>query len=297
MTQVQTGTPASEFEVDAGQVRRLLMAQHPDLSALPISPLDAGWDNAMFRLGTRWTVRLPRRAAAAALIAREQRWLPALAAALPIAIPAPVRIGHPGEGYPWNWSVLPWLPGITADLMPPDEGQAGRLADFLRSLHVAAPADAPASQVRGVPLAQRAAVVEERLRRLESRTSVVTPAVWRAWNCALEARWDGTSTWLHGDLHARNVLVDHGSISGIVDWGDLTSGDKATDLAAIWMVLPSPKSREMARAAYPDTSDALWARARGWAVLLGALLLETGLENHPRHARMGELTLDRISAA
>jgi len=250
----------------------------------------------MFRLGAEWAVRLPRRSVAVPLLEHEQRWLPALAAKLPIAIPAPARVGHPGEGYPWNWSVVPWLRGTTADITPPDEDQAEPLARFLQCLHVAAPLDAPTSRVRGVPLTQRAAVVEERLHRLESRTSVVTPAVWRAWQHALEAPWEGESTWIHGDLHARNVLVDHGTISGIIDWGDIASGDKATDLAAIWMLLPSTACRQRSMAAYPDRSEALWARALGWAVLFGALLLETGLEDHPRHARMGELTLRRIAA-
>jgi len=297
LTRQTSGTPPSDFGVDMDLVRRLLVSQHPDLCELSLSPLDAGWDNAMFRLGTRWAVRLPRRAAAARLITSEQRWLPSLASALPIAIPAPVRIGLPGNGYPWNWSIVPWIPGATADVEPPAEDQAERLAHFLNVLHVEAPGDAPTSHVRGVPLARRAAVVQERLHRLESRTSLVTPAVWRAWNSALEAPWEGESTWLHGDLHAKNVLVDQGSISGIIDWGDLAAGDKATDLAAIWMVLPSAKSRDDAMAAYLDTSESLWARARGWAVAFGALLLETGLVDHPRHARMGGLTLDRISSA
>ncbi len=122
----------------------------------------------------------------------------------------------------------------------------------------------------------------------------MTESVWEAWRHALEAPWEGDATWIHGDLHARNVLVDDGSISGVIDWGDIASGDKATDLAAIWMLLPSAASRRRAMEAYLDGSEELWARARGWAVLFGALLLDTGLEDHPRHARMGEATLRRV---
>ena len=35
-----------------------------------------------------------------------------------------------------------------------------------------------------------------------------------------------------------------------IDWGDMASGDRATDLAAIWMLLPSRESRERAMAEY-----------------------------------------------
>jgi hypothetical protein len=41
-------------------------------------------------------------------------------------------------------------------------------------------------------------------------------------------------------------------------------------------------------------SDATWARAKGWALLFGVLLLATGLVDHPRHAAIGERTLRRV---
>jgi aminoglycoside phosphotransferase (APT) family kinase protein len=93
------------------------------------------------------------------------------------------------------------------------------------------------------------------------------------------------------------VLVDgRGAISGIIDWGDMARGDKATDLACVWMLLPTAVARRAAMEAYEVANEALWARAIGWAVLFAALLLETGLQNHPRHARMGEFTLHNVAA-
>jgi aminoglycoside phosphotransferase (APT) family kinase protein len=100
------GTPVSELDIDVPLVRSLLEQQHPDLAHLPIHPVDAGWDNAIFRLGDRWSVRLPRRQAAATFIEKEQIWLPRLADRLPIPVPTPYRFGKPGLGYPWRWSVL-----------------------------------------------------------------------------------------------------------------------------------------------------------------------------------------------
>jgi aminoglycoside phosphotransferase (APT) family kinase protein len=290
------GTPAAEHDIDADLVRELLASQHPDLADQAIRAVDAGWDNAMFRLGEGLAVRLPRRAAAAQLVLNEQRWLPLLAARLPLPIPAPLRIGAPGCGYPWSWSIVPWLDGESADLAPPAPSQAGPLAGFLRALHQPAPAEAPANPVRGIPLQARAAVVEERLGRLSRLTGMVGPQVLAIWRGALDAPPERAPTWLHGDLHARNVLVRDGVISGVIDWGDITRGDRAADLASVWMLLEPAQARSAAISAYGDADPDLWRRAKGWAVLLAAALLDTGLVDHPRHAAMGEAAFRRLLA-
>jgi aminoglycoside phosphotransferase (APT) family kinase protein len=281
--------------IDDALVAGLLADQHPDLAHLPLEAIDAGWDNAMFRLGDRWSVRLPRRAISAPLIIHEQIWLPRLAPQLTLPAPVPYRIGAPARGYPWAWSVVPWLPGEPGDQRPPSAAQARPFATFLRSLHGPAPADAPPNPVRGVPLQQRAAAVEERMRRLEGRTSLITPQIRRIWEAALSAPLDLPPTWLHGDLHPRNVLVQGDIISGIIDWGDLTAGDCATDLAAIWMLFAEPHARSDALAAYATLSEPTLSRAKGWAVLFGTVLLDTGLVDNPRNALIGERTLRRVA--
>jgi aminoglycoside phosphotransferase (APT) family kinase protein len=289
------GTPDAEFAIDEGFVSQLLVHQHADLAHLPLRAVDAGWDNMMFRLGDRLAVRLPRRAAAAKLIVHEQHWLPDLAEKLSLPVPAPYRIGKPALGYPWSWSVLPWLNGSAADQSEPQASQAVRLARFLRSLHVPAPANAPTNPIRGGPLRQRAPAAEVRLKRLQGRSDLITPRIWHIWNKALEAPLDGPLTWLHGDLHPRNVLVDDGIITGIIDWGDLTSGDCATDLASIWMLFADVHAQQEVLAAYANASDATVQRARGWAVLFGLTLLDTGLTDNPRNAALGMRILRRVA--
>jgi aminoglycoside phosphotransferase (APT) family kinase protein len=291
------GTPAAEVDIDAALVRALLASQHPDLADLNIEPVDAGWDNAMFRLGEELSVRLPRRGIAAALIEHEQRWLPTLAPHLPLPAPAPVRMGRPGEGYPWSWSVLPWLAGGPADLDEPGDDQGEVLGGFLKALHERPlPPDAPSNPVRGVPLAQRRPAIEDRMQRVAERGDVITPVVRQTWAKALAAPLDTRPVWLHGDLHAKNVLTLEGRISAVVDWGDMCGGDRATDLASIWVLLASPSSRERAMAAYGGMSESTWLRARGWAASFGVVALDAGRVDDPRLAAIGERTLMRLSA-
>jgi aminoglycoside phosphotransferase (APT) family kinase protein len=289
--------PAADIEIDETLVRSLLRAQHPDLAHLPLQSMDSGWDNAMFKLGDELVVRLPRRVAAAKLIEHEQRWLPQLAPLLPIAVPAPVRVGQPAENYPARWSIVPWLRGRSADVSEPRLHQAERLAAFLCALHRPAPADAPVNPYRGVPLRERTAHMVERIGRLQRETTVLNDAALRIYEDAVEAPIDVEPTWLHGDLHGGNLLVDDdGVITAVIDWGDMARGDRSTDLATLWMNLGDRKARENAMRACHGVSDATWRRAKGWAVFYGVTLGTSGLAGDTRHALMARRTLERIVA-
>lgn len=287
--------PSAEVDVGVDVVRTLLAEQFPDLAELELVELAYGWDNAIFRLGDDLTVRLPRRALAAQLVEHEQRWLPTLATRLPLPIPAPLRAGRPGAGYPWSWSVCPWLPGvIAARTAPADPFEAARtLGGFLAALHHPAPSDAPANPYRGVPLAERDDVTRERVQQLADL--VDAPAVLARWSdLASSPTWDAPPLWLHGDLHPANVLVDDGRVSAVIDFGDITAGDPATDLAVAWMLFPS-EARPTFRAAAGDIDDDTWARACAWALSLALAYLASSADN-PMFARLGERVLAEVLA-
>ena len=294
MVHMMSGTPAAEIEITPALVRALLRDQHPELADLSLTFMDAGWDNAMFRLGDHFTVRLPRRKESASLLINEQDWLPKLSSRLPIPVSAPLHIGLPGHSYPWRWSILPWLDGQPANEFPPIPGEAAVFASFLQALHRPAPEDAPVNAVRGCPLAHRVDVTRARLLHLRDAIEAIVPEVEKAWSNALAAPVAEAAYWLHGDLHARNVLVNDGAISAVIDWGDITSGDVATDLAGIWALFESAKARQSALQAYGAT-EAETARAMGWAIQFGTVLLATGLVDNPRHAAMGRDTLRRVA--
>lgn len=290
------GQPKAEHPIDEALVRELLAEQHADLAGLPIAPLAEGWDNILFRLGAHLVVRLPKRAVGGELILTEQRHLPEVAAGLPVPVPTPVRVGRPGGGYPWSWSITPWLPGEPAARAPLRPDQGPRLGAFLKALHRPAPAGAPHNLHRSVPLAARAALTEPGLARLAAaRPQLVTPAIRRAWEDGAAAEIDLPAGWIHGDLHARNLLCDAGALSGVIDWGDMARGDPATDFYGLWMLAPDPEARRAAIAAYGGLSPATLQRARGWAVSLAVVMIEAGLVNDPELAALGEQTLRALA--
>ena len=292
---VSAGGPAAEFVIHAALVQILLSEQHPDLAGLPIIQIGEGWDNAVFRLGDDLAVRLPRRAATAPMIEHEQRWLPELAPRLPLPVPTPVRIGRPGAGFPWSWSVVPWFPGTnaTAEALRSPQAVATVLGRFLRALHQPAPEEAPRSPHRSIPLDARTARLHEHLDQLGdviNRERVL--ALWD--RLVVTPRWPGPPMWIHGDLHPANLLLVDDQLAAVIDFGDITCGDPATDLAVMWMLLP-PEHREtlFAAAGHSRSNPAgeeMWRRARGWALAIGVAVVSLGRDGNPL-TEMGKKTV------
>jgi aminoglycoside phosphotransferase (APT) family kinase protein len=137
---------ADEVDVPVDLVRRLLAAQHPQWADLPLTVAgEWGTDHAVYRMGDRMVVRLPRIGWAVKAVAAEQRWLPFLGPQLPVEIPEVVATGEPGEGYPWPWTVLSRIDGQhppTVDSWGAEQ-LAVHLAGLNRALAAVDPTDGP----------------------------------------------------------------------------------------------------------------------------------------------------------
>ncbi|WP_431875439.1 aminoglycoside phosphotransferase family protein [Micromonospora marina] len=263
------GPPPRRIPVDAAQVRRLVADQFPHLGNLRIEPVaNGGWDNWTFHLGSELLVRLPSAAEYALAVDKEHRWLPALAARLPLPVPGPVARGEPGAGYPYPWSIYRWLDGETArpDRMADPVRFALDLAGFLAALRDVDAAGGPQPGVhnwfRGGTLRTYDGKVEQALVALDGH--VDAGLVREIWARAVGARWDGMDRWFHGDIAPGNLLLAHGRLTAVIDFGTCGVGDPACDLAIAWTLLTAE-----GRAAFRErlaVDDATWARGRGWAL-------------------------------
>jgi aminoglycoside phosphotransferase (APT) family kinase protein len=79
----------------------------------------------------------------------------------------------------------------------------------------------------------------------------------------------------HGDLHFRQLLVDRGELSGIIDWVDVCRSDPGVDLQLVWSWLP-PTAREGFLDEYGPVTEESLLRARVLALFLSAVLLRYG---------------------
>ena len=289
-------SPAGDLGATIEVAAALVAAQFPDGAGLALAPFAHGWDNETFALGADLLVRLPRREVAVRLIRNEQRWLPALARLVPVAVPEPLHCGVPSADFPHPWSIVPRLPGIELAALPLDQrgAAADDLADVLLALHRPAPRAAPSNEFRGVPLAHRRSAMADRLASLPDLDPRIGER-WRAWSVA--APYSGPPVWLHGDPHPRNLLVDAaGRLSAVLDWGDVTAGDPAGDLATAWLAFAARDRERFVRRYERGTrcDESTWARARAWALALATAFLDAGdplLAPIARHA-LTELLAD-----
>ena len=245
-----------------GLVERLVAEQFPQWAGEPVTAIPGGTDHAVFRIGGALLARFPL-TSSRGQPAREARWLPLLARHVPLAVPVPVGLGGPGLGYPWQWTVVPWLRGATFSAAPVELVPAARdLACFVRALH-RVPADGGPASAPG----QRGASVrhlDEPVRRLIRllRDRIDEPAVTAVWDDAMAAAaWTGDPVWLHTDLGPDNVVVDGGRITGVIDFG-LAVGDPAPDLLPAWQLFSGTS-----RALFLDETGydaATHARALAW---------------------------------
>src|SRR6516225_5042818 len=274
-----------ETRIDAGLVQRLVAAQFPDLAGLPVREVKStGTVNAIYRLGGQLCARLPRLPRYVSSLEREWRWLPVLAPGLTLRVPEPVALGQPAAEYPFTWLIYRWIDGRPyADQLIDDERQAALdLARFVAELRqTAPPADAPAAGRR--PLAEL---------DTGTRTSIAAagdvidgPAALAAWQSALRApAWDGSPGWIHADLLRPNLLVTHGRLRAVIDFGSAGVGDPAADVIAAWSVF-NRGGRGTFRTVL-GVDDGTWNRARGYALHQAALIIPYYIQTNPGFAAM-----------
>jgi aminoglycoside phosphotransferase (APT) family kinase protein len=280
-----------EVPIGPGLVRRLLAGQHPELAGLPLRPVAAqGTDNLVYRLGPELAVRLPRKAGAVPALRREQRWLPAVGRNLPLAVPAPVAVGEPDEGYPFPWLVCRWVPGVPAPPRDLDAADARRLAEFVRALAAVDPGAGPrigagerAGPVAACDAATRTAL--DAVLRLQA-DGRIEPALLdrsraeRVWADAVRApAWSGPGVWVHRDLYHGNLLTLGGTLCGVIDFGGLAVGDPAGDVMGAFHLLDPADRAVFGEVVGVD--EATWARARGWVLNQGLQALPYYLDTHP----------------
>jgi aminoglycoside phosphotransferase (APT) family kinase protein len=287
-----------DVPIDAELVRRLIAAQFPQWSDLPVRAVEpGGWDNRTFRLGDHLSVRLPSASAYVAQVEKEQEWLPKLAPHLPLPIPVPMAKGAPTEAYPWPWSVYQWLEGepATARRISDMTGFAKLLARFLDALHRINAEGAPPPGEHNFHRGGRLALYdgETRATLLALAGRLDTAVAGEIWSSALSSRWRGPPLWLHGDMASGNLLMKDGVLCAVIDFGCLAVGDPACDLVVAWTLLTG-ESREAFRAALPFDEDT-WDRARGWA-LWKALITAAGQDNDRRKIELAWQVIAEILA-
>lgn len=287
-----------EVRVTEDQVRRLLSEQMPQWADLELTQLRTeGTDHVLFRLGDDLLVRMPKIGWAVDQAERDARWLSQLAPHLPVPVPAPFAVGEPGAGFPWPWSVVPWIEG---DIAGPAERSrcalAHDVAGFARALHRVTSDGGPpkTDRERGAPLPPNDAKAHEALTELAAHDDgFVLDEVAEVWADAVKAPpWDRPPVWIHGDLQPGNLIVRDGRLAAVIDFGGLGLGDPAPDVAAAFWTFRGEARRVYREAIGYD--EATWRRARGWALLPSLTGLSYYRHTFPKMMELARGTIDAV---
>jgi aminoglycoside phosphotransferase (APT) family kinase protein len=253
--------------------QRLIRNAWPDLRG-EVTHVGSGWDVDVWRVG-ELAVRFPRRALGVACVENEIAVLPHLPV-LAIAVPRPERVGGPTAEYPARFYAHAWLPGTPLLRARWSDDALARLATplgrFFGALHATPIAPLRTVGLRDDPRRDPTQVVERGRTRIAELALEPTLAAAVRDVIEIPVAEPTERVVIHGDLHAGNLLVDNGGVSGVIDWGDSAAGDRAIDLAFGWSVVP-PVARSEFCDAYGGVDTATWARARLSALARHALPL------------------------
>jgi len=263
MTDLNSGVLPSLENIQETVVRRC-----PQFVDQPLTPVvSAGTENAMYRLGGQHVVRVPLHEHAARALKREVALLQHLKE-LPLARPEVVEYDD-GDTSPLSWAVYKWMEGEDYFTKPPQlpVEAAASLAHFIVELRASEENYAFVSEKsdhrRGVPLIETNDAIRESILKIGDEFD--TDHLLSIWDDGLAAKpHEGEPVWLHGDLHAGNLITEGGKLFGVIDFGLAAMGDPAADLPPAWWLFEGA-----ARQRFKDVmnvDDAQWRRGRGWAL-------------------------------
>lgn len=280
----------NQIETSPDLVRRLLQCQMPKLAGLPIAdrPFN-GTDNAVYRVGEDYSVRLPIIDWAVGNEDRMKPWLPWLRDRLSIDVPVPIYYGSADEVYPHDWTIYPWFQGDVLPMGCVDPEVARQIAGFLSELRCLPTDSAPPAgrSPHALDADVRAALAiflpEEQPELLTSiwDEMMTTPA------------WTGEGAlWLHGDIAPGNLIFRDGKLVAAIDWSGLGVGDPASDLQVAWNMLTG-QARDAFRVAM-GVDDAVWYRARARAFAQACFQLPYYRDTFPSLANQARYVLAEI---
>lgn len=223
----------AEYELDRDRVRDVIQ-RNTELRVDSVTYLGEGWDFFNWLVNEDCVFRFPKRHSDIDTLVREQRLLRRLQ--LPVAIPnvehwveKPTDFHVPFAGYAY-------LPGAQLLTMPADECELAAvgktLGEILSILHQQqlTPPLIPAD-----PVALWFDEFDILVRRVKNEFSNDVGKALEAALASYRVRPRTThQVTAHNDLGVEHILVNDGSVCGIIDWADAATANGFVDFAGIW---------------------------------------------------------------
>lgn len=232
--------------IDVDVAIALIQHNFPQVAIQTVQPITSGWDSFVLEVNGELIFRFPTRNDVVEYLQMEMRLLPILEKALSTSIPHFSYIGHGDANYPFMFVGYRKLVGISLeDENIPSEHLAALAADlgtFLSELHGFPVAQAVQASVEEHTAMQWRERYQDRYTDLQKRAF---PLLDRELHTRSERLWEDflsdraiftfQPVLLHCDLNCEHIFydVEHGMLTGIIDWGDATIGDPAQDFVGL----------------------------------------------------------------
>ena len=202
--------------------RHRLIAEVLGYRPKTIVEIDEGYDFEIAIVDDEWVFRFPRRSGVEHALEVEIVLLPALAPALPVAVPSFEHISH--EPLFVGYRVIRGEPLVDED--------ADGVRSFLEALHAFDPSGVPLEHPDWVEAYRSQCAEFERLvlPHLDEDRHAAAKRLF----ADAETLVGFTPVLLHADLGPEHLLVRDGRLAGVIDWGDARLGDPALDYA--WLL-------------------------------------------------------------
>ncbi len=299
--------PQVSSEPSVREARSIVESRFPDVRVERCEEVPGGWDHVLLLVNDEWLFRVPRRAESEATLEKEVRLLPAIAPAMPVAVPRYERVGRSDTppkvivGY----RRIPGLP-LSRKILTGEHGETvlRGLGGFLTSLHAFPLEEAARAGIPSRDAASWRHEYDDFYRWIEREAFPFLDPRSRHWArrmcedyLADDDHFRFPPVLLHRDLTAAHILVDPASrrLTGVVDWGDASIGDPAFDFTGPLSEFGGSVARDLLDAYLGPKDDGMLGRAHFYACVAPFYGIIYGRKlGHPEWARRALRDLRRL---
>jgi aminoglycoside phosphotransferase (APT) family kinase protein len=278
----------ADFYLEEASFCEILKSQAPDIHIGSIQKIGEGWDNIIYQVNEDLIFRVPRRESTVELLTKELNVLPVIADKLPTPISTPFCSLQDTAIFPH--AILGYHKIIgdeacrVALTIPEYQVMAKQLGHFLRKLH-----DMDAQELQLTQYLQTSFRIDKEFlikRVLPRWHDLPDQVIKRQYDDLVNHIIDEVRSYkfnfeesciLHGDLHARHLIVHNGELNGIIDWGDLSYSHYAVDLMILYQLFPL-ETHQYFFESYGNIPDEYLKYARFLALLMAITFLWYGYD-------------------
>ena len=254
----------------------LIKQNFPQLAIQTVKPITKGWDSFVLEVNDEFIFRFPTREDVIEPFYRELRLLPVLEQLLSTPIPHFEYVGRDSTNYyPYPFVGYRKIGGFALDdtRITPEQllTLVPAIAIFLNELHNFPIAKALQLGVQEHTASSWREMYQERYADLQRR---IFPLLDTGLRTKSEQLWENflgnkaiftfQPKLIHCDLSGEHIFYDptDGTITGVIDWGDVTIGDPALDFVGLHRVGGKAFIENILMRYHSTVDTAFWQRIR-----------------------------------